>query len=170
MWKTWPSWGEDDEESCQPQTYRGGAPGWVTALLLLAAAFDGRATGQGISDSESPSAEQPSESQIATTSAIPPAASTGRHPVPETHPRLFGSRERLQQLARERAAAYRRMVSVAREQEADPWAKLVSMGLVSAIERDAPLGRRAVEMALRTVDGPIRQGHVTFGHDLAPVP
>ena len=89
------------------------------------------------------------------------------HPVPREHPRLFGSRERLQQLARERAEAYRRIVSVAREQEADEWAKLVSLSLVCAIDRDAQLGRQAIDLAMKTINGPIRVGHVTFGHDLA---
>ncbi len=41
------------------------------------------------------------------------------------------------------------------------------MGLVAAIEEDELLGRSAVDMALHFVDGPIRQGHVTFGSDLA---
>lgn len=43
---------------------------------------------------------------------------------------------------------------------------LLAMALVAAIEEDAQLGRGAVEQALRLVDGPIRSGHVTFGHDL----
>lgn len=114
-----------------------------------------------------------SASPPATVSAIPRAAdntaaktAAGRV-VPRAHPRLFGPRAHLQQLARERADAYRRVVEVARKHEADPWVKLVSMSLVSAIELDAVLGRQAVDIALKTVDGPIRSGHVTFGHDLA---
>ena len=95
------------------------------------------------------------------------SADAGRHPVSKEHPRLLGSRQRLQRLARDRADAYQRVVRVAREQEADPHAKTVSMALVAAIERDEALGRRVVEMAMETIRGPIRKGHVTFGHDLA---
>ncbi|MGQ9730129.1 MAG: heparinase II/III domain-containing protein [Candidatus Zipacnadales bacterium] len=89
------------------------------------------------------------------------------HPVPREHPRLFGSRAELQELARQRPEAYRRMANVAYEQQADEHSKLMSLALVSAIEGNAQLGRQAVEMALKLVHGGIRQGHETFGHDLA---
>ncbi|NKB72443.1 MAG: hypothetical protein GKR89_35655 [Candidatus Latescibacteria bacterium] len=79
----------------------------------------------------------------------------------------MGSIERLRGLAEERAAAYERMADVARHRNADAHSKMVSMALVAAIEDDAELGRRAVDMALVYVDGPIRQGHVPFGADLA---
>ncbi len=91
----------------------------------------------------------------------------GRHAVPREHPRLLGSRHWLQQLARQRSGDYTRVASVARGQDADPHAKMISLGLVSVIEGDRALGRQAVEMALKTVRGPIRVGHETFGHDLA---
>jgi hypothetical protein len=91
----------------------------------------------------------------------------GRHPVPKEHPRLLGSHADLQQLARDRADAYQRVVSVARKQDADKHAKMISLGLVSAIEQDHELARQAIEMALQMVRGPIRTGHVTFGSDLA---
>ena len=90
-----------------------------------------------------------------------------RHPVPKEHPRLLGSRERLQLLARERAEAYQRVVRVARQQEADAHSKMVSMALVCAIEADESLGEKAVEMAMKTAGGPIQKGHVPFAHDLA---
>ncbi|MFB3879668.1 MAG: hypothetical protein ACE149_00320 [Armatimonadota bacterium] len=89
------------------------------------------------------------------------------HPVPKEHPRLLGSRERLQQLARGRAEAYQRVVEVARGGEADDHSKMMSLALVCAIEGDEALGREAVTMAMKYVNGPIRQGHVTFGADLA---
>lgn len=91
----------------------------------------------------------------------------GRQTVPKEHPRLLGSRGRLQNLAEERSDAYARVVRVARDQGADPHSKMISLALVAAIEKDRELGRQAVEMALKTVRGPIRKGHVTFGHDLA---
>ena len=90
-----------------------------------------------------------------------------RHSVPREHPRLLGSRARLQRLAKEHPEAYQRTVRVAREQKADDHAKMISMALVSAIEGDADLGRRAVEMALTYARGPIKKGHTPFGHDLA---
>ena len=90
-----------------------------------------------------------------------------RHPVPTEHPRLLGSRAELQALARQRPAEYRRVVAVARQAGTDDHAAILSQSLVAAIERDGDLGRQAKQRALRLVDGPIRAGHVTFGHDLA---
>jgi hypothetical protein len=89
------------------------------------------------------------------------------HPVPHEHPRLLGSRDRLIQLAKERPDAYKRVVSVARDQQADDHSKMISMALVCAIEKDEQLGKAAVQMATKYIDGPIKKGHVTFGHDLA---
>ncbi|UCF17778.1 MAG: hypothetical protein JSW59_09995, partial [Phycisphaerales bacterium] len=102
-----------------------------------------------------------------SVNAITAATSTGRHAVTREHPRLLGSRQRLQTLARQRQEAYKRVVRVARQQKADDHAKMISMALVCAIERDARLGSRAVEMAIKYVNGPIRKGHTPFAHDLA---
>ena len=98
---------------------------------------------------------------------VPSDKETGRHLVSKEHPRLLGSRERLQRLARERSDAYQRVVRVARQAKSDEHSEMISMALVTAIELDEPLGRQAVDTVLKTVDGPIRQGHVTFAHDLA---
>lgn len=100
-------------------------------------------------------------------SAFASATETGRHAVPVEHPRLLRSRHRLQQLAKERPEAYARVVRVARESDADDHSKMVSMALVCAIEQDGQLGRLAVEMAMKYVNGPIQKGHVPFAHDLA---
>lgn len=94
-------------------------------------------------------------------------AETGRHAVPVEHPRLLGSRQDLQQLANERPEAYARVTTAAREPNVDEHSKMLSLSLVCAIDRDAGLGRQAVQMAMKYVNGPIRTGHVTFGHDLA---
>jgi hypothetical protein len=100
--------------------------------------------------------------------ALPLAACLAeQHPVPQEHPRLLGSRARLQELARERAEAYQRVDRVARQQGADAHSKMISMALVCAIEGDRSLGEEAVAMAMKTVDGPIQKGHVPFAHDLA---
>ncbi|UCG46479.1 MAG: heparinase II/III family protein [Phycisphaerales bacterium] len=96
-----------------------------------------------------------------------PDARAQRHPVPKEHPRLLGSRERLHKLAAERPDAYKRVVGVAREAEADDHAKMISMALVCAIEGDRDLGQRAVRMAAKYFNGPIKRGHVPFGSDLA---
>jgi hypothetical protein len=95
------------------------------------------------------------------------AAQTKRHPVPKSHPRLLGSRKRLRELAKQRPEAYQRVVRVARELDADDHSKMISMALVCAIEQDEQIGKRAVQMAMKYVDGPIRKGHVPFAHDLA---
>jgi len=95
------------------------------------------------------------------------AAQTKRHPVPKSHPRLLGSRKRLQELAKQRPEAYQRVVRVARELDADDHSKMISMALVCAIEQDEQIGKSAVKKAMKYVNGPIRKGHVTFGHDLA---
>ena len=94
------------------------------------------------------------------------AQATG-HGVSKSHPRLLGSRKRLQELAKQRPEAYQRVERVARELDADDHAKMISMALVCAIELDERLGKRAVQMAMKYIDGPIRKGHVTFAHDLA---
>jgi hypothetical protein len=89
------------------------------------------------------------------------------HAVPTEHPRLLGSRERLQQLATSRTDAYKRVARVARELEADDHSKMISMALVCAIEQDERLGRSAVQLAMKYITGPIKKGHVPFAHDLA---
>jgi len=94
-------------------------------------------------------------------------ARSAEHAVPKQHPRLLGSREDLQRLANERSEAYRRVVQVAREGNADDHSKMISMALVCAIEQDKQLGKQAVQMAMKYVNGPIRKGHVPFAHDLA---
>jgi hypothetical protein len=95
------------------------------------------------------------------------AAPASHHAVPKEHPRLLGSRERLQKLATERPDAYKRVITVAREADADDHAKMISMALVCATEGDRELGQRAVQMAAKYFSGPIKQGHVPFGSDLA---
>jgi hypothetical protein len=104
---------------------------------------------------------------ICLMSAALSATESGRHKVPVEHPRLLGSRAYLQSLATSRADAYKRVVSVAREQKADDHAKMISMALVCAIEKDRALGKSAVRMAMKYVTGPIKKGHVPFAHDLA---
>ncbi len=102
------------------------------------------------------------------TLALSPALQAADQPtVPKAHPRLLGSRAELQALARQRPAEYKRMAAVARGQGGDDHSAIISMSLVAAIEGDADLARRAKQRALKLVDGPIRKGHVTFGHDLA---
>jgi len=95
------------------------------------------------------------------------AVEPNRHPVPKEHPRLLGSREDLQTLAQQRPEAYQRVVRVARGSSTDAHSKIISLALVAAIQRDAALGQQAKQLAMKYVDGPIRKGHVTFGHDLA---
>jgi hypothetical protein len=90
-----------------------------------------------------------------------------QHPVPRQHPRLLGSREELQALRDQRGEAYERMARIAREAQAGDHERMISMALVSAIEGDQALAREAVQLAMKYVSGPIRKGHVTFGHDLA---
>jgi hypothetical protein len=99
--------------------------------------------------------------------AVPSPAATARHPVPTEHPRLLGSRHELQELARRRPAEYQRVVAVARGQPADDHSTMLSLALVAAIDRDSNLGRQAQQLAMKFINGPIRQGHVTFGSDLA---
>jgi hypothetical protein len=95
------------------------------------------------------------------------APAADRHAVPREHPRLLGSRQHLERLAGERAATYRRVVDVARRQQADDHAKMISLALVAAIDRDAEIGRQAVDRAMKYVVGPVKKGHTPFAHDLA---
>ncbi|MBA2480792.1 MAG: hypothetical protein H0V44_09025 [Planctomycetes bacterium] len=99
--------------------------------------------------------------------------------VTQAHPRLFGSRERLRTLARERPDAYRRTLAVARDRvittatgvergaQITPYGKMVSLALVSAIEDDRALGRQAIELAIdRFIALPVKTGHDVFGADV----
>ena len=88
-------------------------------------------------------------------------------PLPKSHPRLLGSRQHLQRLAKQRPGAYRRVVNVARKHKADDHAKLISMALVCAIEGDKDLGRQAVAKVMKAISGPIPKGHRPFGSTLA---
>jgi hypothetical protein len=56
---------------------------------------------------------------------------------------------------------------VARQQKADDHSKMVSMALVCSIEHDRELGRQVIAMAMNTINGPIKKGHIPFAHDLA---
>jgi hypothetical protein len=97
------------------------------------------------------------------------SAADNRHAVPKEHPRLFGNLAHLQALAQSRADVYKRMAEFARGKSGRdyPDLRIPAMALVSAIEHDAQLGKQAVEMVMPHVNGPIKVGHVTFGHDLA---
>lgn len=107
------------------------------------------------------------EAVLSGMNLTPAIAQQVRHSVPVEHPRLLGSRGHLQKLAEERSEEYARVVRVARELDADDHSKMVSLALVCAIERDEQLGKRAVQMAMKYINGPIRKGHVPFAHDLA---
>jgi hypothetical protein len=87
--------------------------------------------------------------------------------VPTTHPRLLGTKAFLQQLAIDRASDFQRVVSVADNQSAGDHERMISLSLVSAINNDQARARQAINLALTYINGPIRKGHVTFGHDLA---
>ena len=101
----------------------------------------------------------------AAACAVNPAHA--RHPVPGEHPRLLGSQAQLKSLATVRADAYRRVVNLARSGKGDDHSRMLSLGLVYVIEGDESLGQQAKQLALKYVRGPIPQGHVPFGHDLA---
>ncbi len=91
----------------------------------------------------------------------------GAAAVPKEHPRLFGSREELRELARRKPDVYRRVMGVALEREGGDHEQMISSALVYAISGDEGIGRQALESAMNYVNGPIRTGHVRFGHDLA---
>ena len=132
----------------------------LPVVMLVAITLSGCQTGGG---SGQTAAEAPEK-------ALSPmqAYQAGRHPVPREHPRLLGSLERLKGLKEQRPEAYARMDAIARRPDnKGGHQNLVSMSLVAAIENDKALGRRAIELAMQTVEADIRQGHVTFGADLA---
>ena len=102
--------------------------------------------------------------------------------IPHEHPRLFGPRSRLQELAREHAEAYARTVKIARATPLTPerpihtdfgancgrMSKLISMALVAAVEQDAKLSREAIGLIFEWyVDQPLQIGHTPFGSDVA---
>jgi hypothetical protein len=97
----------------------------------------------------------------------PAAAFSARHPVSREHPRLLGTREYLQELARQRPEAYSRVVEMVTQREGGDHERMVSMSLMYVIEGDEEMGKQAVKLAMRYVNDPIRVGHVRFGDDLA---
>ena len=90
-----------------------------------------------------------------------------RHPVVREHPRLLGSLAELRVLARQRVPEYQRMKRVALDEQADSYARIISAALVAAIEGDPALAAQVHQLAMKYVNGPIRQGHVPFATDLA---
>ena len=94
-------------------------------------------------------------------------ASLARHAVPNKHPRLLGSQQELRELARNKPETYQRVLGVALEREGGDHEQIVSSALVYAISGDEGIGRQALDLAMKYVDGPIRVGHETFGRDLA---
>ncbi len=97
----------------------------------------------------------------------PAAPEVARHPVPREHPRLLGSAEELRALAQQQPAEYRRLVAVARNENTEVQAWLISAALVAAIEGDRKLAGKVQQRAMKFVNGPIRRGHTPFASDLA---
>jgi hypothetical protein len=95
------------------------------------------------------------------------AADSARHLIPNAHPRLLGSAEELKLLSRERPEAWARVLEVARGAKGDDHSRMLSLSLAYVVEGDTSLGRQAVDLAFKYIDGPIRVGHVRFGDDLA---
>ncbi len=104
--------------------------------------------------------------------------------VPHEHPRLFGSRTRLQQLARERVDAWKRTRDIAASPlttdgphpndftadfgaQVSVHCKLWSLALVAAVDEDRAAAREAIAMAFaHFIDRPVQVGHATFGGDV----
>lgn len=97
----------------------------------------------------------------------PMFAAESRHAVPREHPYLLGSRQELRELARQRPEEFRRVTNVAREAKTDDYARVLSLGLVAVVESDAAAAREARRIVMKYITGPIRQGHIPFGTDLA---
>ncbi|MBI3831312.1 MAG: heparinase II/III family protein [Planctomycetes bacterium] len=95
------------------------------------------------------------------------ACSGAAQEIPKAHPRLFGSLAQLQALKQARPDAYKNMVANAKDAKVFDFTRMPAMALVCAIDGDQALGKEAVKLALNYVNGPIKVGHVTFGHDLA---
>ncbi|MBA3707899.1 MAG: heparinase II/III family protein [Planctomycetes bacterium] len=104
---------------------------------------------------------------IPGSTKLPTGPGSKKHAVSKEHPRLFGSKQRLQGLMQERAYGYGLMADYAKKKDAyDPTA-MPAMALVSCLENDKDLAREAIKRAMVYATGPIKVGHVTFGHDLA---
>ncbi|HLA41301.1 MAG TPA: hypothetical protein VJ417_14970 [Candidatus Glassbacteria bacterium] len=97
----------------------------------------------------------------------PSAALADRHPVPREHPWLLGTPAELKELARQRESDWIRVVEVVTQREGGDHERMIGMSLMYVIDGDESYGRQAVEVALRYVNGPIKQGHIRFGDDLA---
>jgi len=109
---------------------------------------------------------------VAILLALSPAVmaenfAAGRHPVDQEHPRLLGTRAELRALAATRPQAYERTKTVASDPEAPDHQRLISQGLVHAIEGNPDLAREAVRTVMGYVEAGVKTGHVPFGHDVA---
>jgi hypothetical protein len=96
----------------------------------------------------------------AIRAAEPPGVSTA-------HPRVLGSRAELQALAQARPQEFQRLLAVAKSASGDDYSRGISLALAAAITGNEEFAREAHRIAMKYVNGPIRVGHVTFGHDLA---
>src|ERR1035437_7045273 len=96
---------------------------------------------------------------------IPRAFDARRRPITHDRPRLLGSAQYLQNLARQRPEAYKHMVDSARSTQRfdgghEYEAKTIGLGVAYIVEADKPAGRAAVDLVLkRCIDRPIRKGH-----------
>jgi len=96
-----------------------------------------------------------------------PLPLAARHPVSLEHPRLLGTAEELKELARRRQSDWVRVVEVVTQREGGDHERMIGMSLMYVIDGDEDYGRQAVEVAMRYVNGPVKQGHIRFGDDLA---
>ena len=94
-------------------------------------------------------------------------AQAQRHAVPVEHPCLLGTAEELSRLAKQRQDDWVRVVEVVTQRQGGDHERMIGMSLMYVIDQSEEMGKRAVESAMRYVEGPIRIGHVRFGDDLA---
>ncbi|HYE05222.1 MAG TPA: heparinase II/III family protein [Planctomycetota bacterium] len=114
-----------------------------------------------------PAAKDASAAKKAEANQPARGTTSKRKPIAKEHPRVFGSRSRLQQLATERPAATKAMLEVARQDDLPDSVVIPSRAFAYALTGDKALGRGAIDRCKPYIDGEIKVGHVTFGHDLA---
>jgi len=89
--------------------------------------------------------------------------------IPREHPRLFGSKQELMQLAARRAGAFGRMRNIARRGSGHELSYVFSLCLTYAVEGGDDLARKAISIARDIISRPLKKGHEPFAIDMAIV-
>jgi hypothetical protein len=91
------------------------------------------------------------------------------HPIPKSHPRLFGGQEQILQLARSRPAIWATVLKVAESGNPPAGLKARTRGFASIVTGEPRFARAAIAEALKIVASGLSTEHVEFEQRMWPV-